>query len=162
MNLAGIIEANLKAEIAEAGRTLTDPKALVAWMHSHKIGRSAMSAATGADYDAVLNKERAAARGPQGVGSDAYERLSQPLTAENFPGDPSRWSEYRPDAVLIERMGKALEMMRHPHAYWIVELYVAHGARFPDAEGFAYWTGLLDAGKPKHKVRGWIVEGFAK
>lgn len=160
MTLAQHIEAALKAEIAEAGRTITDPAALVAWMRSHNIGRGAMSAATGADYDAVLNKERAGSRGPQGVGSDAYDRLSQPLTPETFPGNASRWAEWKPQDVLIERLSAALEMMRHPDAHWIVDLYVALDGRFPDAEGLAVWTKLLTEGETVEIVRGWIINGF--
>jgi hypothetical protein len=162
MTLAQLIEAGLKNEIAEAGRTITDPAALQRWMSERGIGRSAMSAATGADYNAVQSKERAGVRGPQATGTDAYERLSQPLTPEHFPGDAANWNEWKPKDILIERLSAALEMMRHPDAHWIVELYVEHDRRFPDTAGFNVWTGLLDDGEAPDDVRGWIISGFAR
>lgn len=161
MTLAQLIEDQLKSEIAEAGRTITDPVAFMEWMTETGIGRSAISAVTGVPVDAVLNKMRAATQGPQGVGVDAYERLSQPLTPDNFPGTPSRWDDYRPEGIIIERLSAALEMMRHPHAHWIVDLYVESDGRFPDAAGFAEWTKWLDAGEDPDDVRGWIVQGFS-
>lgn len=142
MTLAALIENDLKAEIAEAGRTLTDPKALVAWMSDHGIGRSAMSAATGADFQAVLDKMRAAVRD---LPPEEYERLSKPLTAENYPGDPTRWAEYRPDAILIERMGKALEDT-------VAVLYADILDRWPDAAGRAHYERQMAAGRPRWEI----------
>ncbi len=157
MTIAERIEADLKAEIAEAGRAITDPKALAQWMSDNGIGRSTMSAATGADYQAVTDKQRASVRD---VTREQYARLSRPLTPENFPGDAARWAEWKPHDLLTARLAAALEMMRHPHAHWIVDLYVEHDGRFPDPEGFGVWTGWLDAGESVEDVRRWIVGGF--
>lgn len=143
--LAQLIEDQLKAEIAEAGRTITDPAALVAWMSDHGIGRSAMSAATGADFNAVQNKERAGVRGPQATGTDAYERLSQSLTPENFPGDPTRWEEWKPKDILIERLGKALQDT-------VAVLYADILGRWPDAEGRTHYEGQLASGRPRWEI----------
>ncbi|MCG8671649.1 MAG: hypothetical protein MI867_19745 [Pseudomonadales bacterium] len=149
MTLAERIEADLKAEIAEAGRTITDPRALVAWMSDHGVGRSTMSAATGADWRAVRDKERAAVRD---VPREEYERLSLPLTPENYPGDAASWTEYRPFDLLMERLGAALEEMagqveEEPDGLLdltddeVVAVFYHWGLqREPDEAGFQFWV----------------------
>lgn len=140
--IAALIDADLKAEISEAGRTITDPKQLAAWMSSHGIGRSAMSAATGADWRAVQDKQRAAVRD---VAPEEYARLSLPLTPENYPGDASRWAEYRPGDIYIERLSAALQDT-------VAVLYADILGRWPDAAGRAHYEGQLAAGRPRWEI----------
>ncbi len=158
MLLSERIENEIKEEIAKAGRSLADPKMLVAWMRKNEVGRSAMSAATGANYADVQAKERASVRN---ITAEEYARLSKPLTPENYPGKPSSWDTYKPRRKIIEALSKVIDQdARDMH--WIVALYIEHANRLPDAEGFALWLDLLAKGHSEETVRKWIVNGFEK
>lgn len=128
------IEDRLKAEIAEAGRTITDPKELVKWMSENGIGRSTMSAATGANYDAVVAKERAGNPYRQTSATD-YAKWSLPLTPEHYPGTSTQWADWRPKEILIERLSAALDASDD---FWR-DIYRRHKGGEPDAAGLAWW-----------------------
>jgi len=142
--IAQLIEADLKAEITEAGRTITDPRALAKWMSAAGVGRSAMSAATGADFNEVFNKERAG-NPYRDTPSDEYARLSLPLTPENYPGRPSDWERFRPDDVLIKRLSSALEDV-------VSVMYARFLGRWPDAAGRAHYEGQISGGRPDWEI----------
>jgi len=145
VTIAQRIEADLKAEIVKAGRTITDPVAFIDWMEAMGIGRTAVAAACRVPTDVVGDRMRAAFQGPQGVGTDTYERLSQPLTPDIFPGRPPLWDEWKPLDVMLARLSDIASDT-------VAVLYFDMLGRLPDPAGRAHYEAQMAAGRPRWEI----------
>lgn len=142
MKIEQQIEQELKNEIKNAGLTITDPRELSAWMSKNKVGRSAMSAATGAEYNSVVAKLRAAVRD---MDETEYAELSKPLSQENYPGKSTNWEDWKPQHLIVSRLVQALEDT-------VFVLYAGLLGRWPDEKGRAHYTTQLANDRPLWKI----------
>lgn len=137
MNIAHLIEQELKNEIKHAGVTITDPRELAAWMSENDVGRSAMSAATDASYDSVVSKLRAAVRQ---TSKSEYSELSKPLSQENYPGKSTNWEDWKPQHLIVSRLAQALQDT-------VFVLYAGLLNRWPDEAGRTHYNNQLAGGR---------------
>lgn len=142
MRIANLLEQELKTEIKHAGVTITDPRELAAWMSENDVGRSAMSAATGASYQSVLDKLRAAVRQ---TSKSEYAALSKPLSQENYPGKSTEWEDWKPQHLIVDRLAGALQDT-------VFVLYAGLLARWPDKLGRAHYNNQMEEGRPVWEI----------
>lgn len=156
------IEARLIAQVRHDAETITDPVALVEAAKAGGYWWAQVSAFTGADQSHAREKFVVGTKGKVDASPEKYRQYAKPMNAENFPGDA-----YARDKALErfhERIISELDGMlgRAAAMHWIVPIYLENDGRFPDAEGFALWVGLLADGHSEDTVRGWIINGFAE
>lgn len=132
------IEADLKAEIAEAGRTITDPKLLAKWRTEFGLDTfTTIAAACDVPTQIVQNKMNASSpyRTLPSTGPESYAALSLPLTPENYPGGGPDWERWKPWTLLVARLSAALDASED---FW-GDLYRRHKGVDPDAAGLTWW-----------------------
>lgn len=135
-----VVEEQVFADLRNAGKKLTNPHALTAWMIANKLGPNAMSAATGASTDDCSDKYRAGGRDNM-IGTPVYERLSRPLTQGNFPGTRSVWEHDAPVDYIQRKLIADYEAL--PTSVETLarfdNLYRKVLNREIDLEGFGFW-----------------------
>lgn len=147
MTLSAQIIETVRLEIRKAAHTITDPRELFEWLNARDIGISSLSAASGASIEGCIAKSRAMRKSTT---REEYERLSVPLTQENFAGRAGVWGQDRPTSYLLRLMAEALDNQPATGAQkGLIEMcYEDILQRDSDGVGFKHYKDRRDAGGP--------------